>query len=172
MKKTSVQFHITIKEMMLFIEEIVSTNELKCYGYIYFPENQIIEIMTFSLEEIKKYNEIWISHTEKNLSLSEKDILSSRGGDLIIHLGKDDGQELVESAMGVVAEEEIDSLWKRAINRFKKKMLKGAYVVTPSGIKKYYPNLWYSVGAKEAYDKGVIIKPIAGWNHYELRQSE
>ena len=112
--------------MTLFLEEIVRDNELKCYGYIYFPEHQIVEINTFSAVEIKKYNEVWISRTEKDLSLSRKDILTSRGGDLIIHLGKDDGDELGESAIEVVAEEEIDLLWKRVISRFKRKLLKGA----------------------------------------------
>lgn len=131
-----------------------------------------MEIKTISSEEVKKNNEVWICRTEKDLSLSEKDILTSRGGDLIIQIGKDDGEELGESAMGVVAEEEIDLLWKRVISRFKRKLLKGAYVVTPSGMKGDYPNLRYSVGAKEAIDNGVIIKPIAGWNHYELVAKE
>ncbi len=172
MRKTGVQFHITMKEMTLFLEEIMRENKLKCYGYIYFPEHQIVEINAFSTEEIKKYNEVWISREGKDFSLSSKDILTSRGGDLIIHLGKDDGEELSESAMGVVAEEEIDLLWKRVINRFKRKLLKGAYVVSPSGMKGYYPNLRYSAGAKEAYDNGIVIKPVAGWNHYELVEKE
>lgn len=172
MRKTGVQFHITMKEMAAFLEEIIKMNELKFYGYIYFSEHQIVELDTFSQEEIKKYNEIWISREEKDLLLSKKDILLGRIGDLCIQLGKDDGEILGESSMGAVAEEEIDLLWKRLISRLKRKLLKGAYVVTPSGIKEYYPNLRYSVGAKEAYDNGVIIKPIAGWCHFELVEKE
>lgn len=171
MRKIGVQFHVTIQEIVSFLNEIVRGNALKCYGYNFFSEPKVMEITTFSQEEIKKYDEVRISRTGKDLSNSEEG-LGSRDGDLVIHLGKDDGQELVESAMGVVTEAEIDLLWEKIINRFKRKLLKGAYVVTPSGMKKYYPNLRYSVGAKEAYEKGVIIKPIAGWNHYELREPE
>ncbi|MBQ6696476.1 MAG: hypothetical protein IJN16_07210 [Lachnospiraceae bacterium] len=170
MKKTSVQFHATMEEIALFLEAIVNENELKTYGYIYFPTSQVMEITTFSAEELKKYNEVWISRTEQELSMNVKELLLNRSGDLIIQLGKDDGTELGESCMGVVAEEEIDSMWKCFIKRLKKQLLKGAYVVTPNGTKTYYPNLWYSVGAKASYEKGVIIKPIAGWNYYELEE--
>ncbi len=47
-----------------------------------------------------------------------------------------------------------------------------AYVATPSGYQQYYPKHWYTVGAKMAYERGTIIKPIAGWNHYILKNEE
>lgn len=89
---------------------------------------------------------------------------------LIISLGTDDEAELVESAMGVVYNDHIDMLWKRIINKFKKKLVRGAYVVTPDGKRGYYPKHGYTIGAQEAYKKGVAIKPIAGWNYYMLEK--
>ena len=50
MRKTGVQFHITMKEMTAFLEEIMKMNELKFYGYVYFSEHQIVELDTFSQE--------------------------------------------------------------------------------------------------------------------------
>ena len=94
MKKIGVQFHATMKEMALFLEALVNKYELKIYGHIYFPKSQVMEIFTFSHEELKKYNEVWISRTKKDFSVNAKDPLFNRSGDLIIHIGKDDGMEL------------------------------------------------------------------------------
>lgn len=68
--------------------------------------------------------------------------MKQENGDLIISLGTDDGAELV----------------------------RGAYVVTPDGKRGYYPKHSYTIGAQEAYEKGVAIKPIAGWNYYMLKR--
>ncbi len=81
--------------------------------------------------------------------------------------------ELSESSMGVVSDDTIDALWEKVIRQFKKGLLKGVYVVTPNGNSRYYPGHWYTQGAKDAYEKGVRIKPLAGWNQYILkRESE
>ncbi len=81
--------------------------------------------------------------------------------------------ELSESSMGVVSDDTIDALWEKVIRQFKKGLLKGAYVVTPNGNSRYYPGHWYTQGAKDAYEKGVRIRPLAGWNQYILkRESE
>lgn len=87
---------------------------------------------------------------------------------MLISPGADDGIELGESAMGVVSNGGIDSLWKRIINQFKSDLLRGAYAVNPNGKREYYPNHWYTQGAKTAWKNGIIIRPAAGWNHYEL----
>ena len=74
---------------------------------------------------------------------------------------------------GVVSDDTIDALWEKVIRQFKKGLLKGAYVVTPNGNSRYYPGHWYTQGAKDAYEKGVRIRPLAGWNQYILkRESE
>lgn len=51
----------------------------------------------------------------------------------MIELGRDDGIELVESSMGALSDDGIDILWKKIIAQFRKLLLKGAYVATPSG---------------------------------------
>jgi len=72
MRKIGVQFHVTIQEIVSFLDEIVKENGLKCYGYNFFSEPKVMEIMTFSQEEIKKYDEVRISRTGKQLSNNEE----------------------------------------------------------------------------------------------------
>ncbi|MCM1124251.1 MAG: hypothetical protein NC416_16840 [Eubacterium sp.] len=99
--------------------------------------------------------------------------LNEKRGDLIILLGEDDEIELVESCMGALSADNIDALWKKVITQFKKGLLKGAYVINPNnGGCGYYPNHWYTIGAKVAYEKGVIIKPLAGGNQYLLKKED
>ena len=88
--------------------------------------------------------------------------LKEKRGDLIISLGKEEETELSESSMGAVSDDTIDALWEKVITHFKKGLLKGAYVVTPNGNSRYNPGHWYTQGAKDAYEKGVRIKPLAG----------
>lgn len=78
--------------------------------------------------------------------------------------------ELSESSMGAISDEEIDRLWKNMISKFSRGLLRGAYVVTPTGIQAYYPKHGYTEGARRAYERGVAIKPVAGWNLYRLEE--
>lgn len=168
------QFHARKEEIVNYILIIMEQYDLKAMGLVISPQFCVKEITNISNAELMKYEYIFLSKEPFNCTNEEQydEYLNQKRGDLDIDLGKDDGKELVEASMGYLSNGEINPLWKKIINRFKKDFLKGAYVVSPNGMKGYYPNHRYSKGAKEAFDSGVIIKPIAGWNHYELKEQE
>lgn len=167
----NIQFHAKKREIIKFIRNIVDENKVKAFGIVLFPEYEAEEIINFDNQKVLKYNFIILCHDKIEIDNSKNfdKYLKQVNGDLIISLGKDDEVELVESSMGVVYNDNIDLLWKRIINKFKKNLIRGAFVVTPNGKSGYYPKHGYTIGAKEAYERGVIIKPIAGWNHYFLK---
>lgn len=170
MAQTGIQFHARKSEIIDFVQEIVEKNDLRVYGISIFPKYESKEISSFDYDKCKNFEEIIVCKNKLNIEDEKQygEYLDQKKGDLFIDLGKDDGVELVESSMGVLAKDSIDILWKKIITLFKKRLLKGAYVATPQGYKKYYPKHWYTVGAKEAYEKGIVIKPIGGWNYYML----
>ncbi len=173
MSQTVIQFHALTNEIVSFLKEVVKQNNLSAYGVTYFPHTAQ-EIFLSENEKYEKYNLIIVCRSKIEIT-NEKlydEYLSKRCGDLMITLGRDDGIELAESSMGALSDDGIDILWKKIIARFRKILLKGAYVVTPSGYQQYYPKHWYTVGAKMAYERGTIIKPIAGWNHYKLENED
>lgn len=174
MKTMNVQFHITIEELVTYFYDIVISNELKSYGVMLFPNFKVEDNIVFSADEIKKYNFIILSKNNIDISNKEKykNYLNKKKGDLIISIGNDDGIELSESSIGVISNNEIDELWKKIIKDLKKILRKGAFVVNIGGDKKYYPNHMYTSGAKKAFENGIVIKPIAGWNKYELVSEE
>ncbi|MBU5484236.1 hypothetical protein KQI86_07825 [Clostridium sp. MSJ-11] len=175
MKKINFQFHARNDEIADFLQCVVAENGLKAYGIILFPycREDISEEICINYNKVKKYKLIVLSRRGAEIAVEEQydQFIFECRGDLFITIGKDNGIELFESAMGAVSDNDIDKLWIKIISHFKRRLLKGAFVTSPNGLSKYYPNHRYSDGAKQAYDSGVIIRPIAGWNYYELKQS-
>ena len=167
-----IQFHAKKNEIIDFIRNVVNENHLKAFGVTIFPEYDAKEIFLPGEEKFDNFNKIIVCKNQIEIGSREQynEYLNEKRGDLTILIGKDDETELVESSMGVFSSENIDAFWKKVIAQFKKKLLKGAYVVAPSGCSRYYPKHWYTIGAKEAYERGVVIKPIAGWNQYLLKE--
>lgn len=174
MMQINIQFHAKRCETVNFIRNIVHQYNLKAFGITIFPEYVAKEIFLSNKEENVDYNEIIICKGWIDISNIEQydEYINEKRGDLIISLGKDDETELVESSMGALSTDNIDILWKKVIAQFKKELLKGAYVVNPNGNSGYYPKHWYTRGAKDAYEKGVIIKPLVGWNQYLLKNED
>lgn len=172
MKQTCIQFHALNSEVESFIKEVAKKNDLRVYGVIYFPQYSAKELPVEESETWEGCNLIIVCRNEINIS--DKKLydayLQKKCGDLFITLGRDNDMELAESSMGAISDEEIDRLWKNMISRFSRRLLRGAYVVTPTGIQAYYPKHGYTEGAKRAYERGVAIKPVAGWNLYRLEE--
>lgn len=171
-KQMNIQFHAKKYEIIDFVRDVIDENNIKAYGIELFPDYKAEKIINFNDAKVFEYQFIILCHDELKIDNSDQyhEYLKQENGDLIISLGTDDEAELVESAMGVVYNDHIDMLWKRIINKFKKELVRGAYVVTPDGKRGYYPKHGYTIGAQEAYKKGVAIKPIAGWNYYMLEK--
>lgn len=172
MAQICIQFHAKKNEIIDFIRDVVDENHLKAYGITIYPEYDAKEIFLSGEEKYENFSEIIVCKNWIEISSKEQynEYLNEKRGDLIIFIGKDDETELVESSIGAFSSGNIDAFWKKVIAQFKKKLLKGVYVVTPSGRSRYYPKHWYTIGAKEAYERGVAIKPIAGWNRYLLKE--
>lgn len=174
MAQTMLQFHAQNSEIVSFLRETVKKNNLRAFGVTFFPKYMAKEIFLSEGEKYEKYNQIIVCQSELEISNKKlyNEYLNKKCGDLIITLGRDDGVELVESGMGVVSDDGIDVLWKKIIAQFRKQLLGGTYIVAPNGDRRYYPKHWYTIGAKMAYEKGVIIRPIAGWNRYILEKAD
>lgn len=92
---------------------------------------------------------------------------------LFVYMGTQSDESLQESYFSIKGDGKELYFWKRKINIFKKKLLKGAYVVNPlTGVKAFYKNSYYTSGGLQAFQKGVKIMPISGWNYYILAQNE
>lgn len=169
MHQMNLQFHATHKEILCYINEIVELYELKAYGIQLYPEFYCNQIFNDILEDTVHYNEIILCLDELKISNYQEysKYLAEKRGDLIFSLGEENEKLLGESDMGVLSNNEVAPLWKIIRKKFTKKLLKGAFVVGAKG-KQYYPNHWYSEGAKLLYQQGVCIKPIAGNTFYEL----
>lgn len=174
MRQINMQFHAKRNEIVNFLRNIVQQYNLKAYGITIFPEYEAKEIFLSDREKYENFREIIVCKSWIDICNREQynEYLNEKRGDLIILLGEDDETELVESCMGALSIDNIDTLWKKVITQFKKGLLKGAYVVNRSGGSGYYPNHWYTIGAKDAYERGVIIKPLAGGNHYLLKKED
>lgn len=144
MSQTVIQFHALNKEIVSFLKEVVEKNNLRAFGVTRFPQYTAQEIFLFENEKYEKYDLIIVCRSKIEITNKKlyNEYLSKQCGDLMIELGRDDG---------------IDILWKKIIAQFRKLLLKGAYVATPSGYQQYYPKHWYTVGAKMAYERGTII---------------
>ncbi|MCM1501029.1 MAG: hypothetical protein NC124_21435 [Clostridium sp.] len=173
MHQMNLQFHATYKEIIFFVNEIAELYDLKIYGIQLFPEFYCNQLSYDIVDNTIQYEEIILSKNELKIFDREKyhNYLTEKRGDLMFSLGEDDGKILGESAMGALSNDEINPLWKKIRRKFTKNLLKGAFVVGRKG-KQYYPNHWYSKGAKELYQQGVCIKPIAGNTYYELESKE
>ena len=170
MKRISIQFHATCFDLFEFIIEM-KKNSFSVCGLILFPQFEIKKI-TEELEayDIKKFNMVITSKLDIQNEDSYGSFIKKQDNNLIITIGKESDDELYESSMEIWSELEIDSDLKKYITSYKKKMNRGAWVLNPyNNSRKYYKNHMYTINARLAYERGVKIYPVAGWNLYELK---
>lgn len=151
------------------------------------------EIITF-VESLRENTEVTIaianSESPNKLSVLQKELLSDqtckysfiyvkvgtsfeKTNSLFICMGQENEQFISESSMGIYGEGNEFEYRKKQITKYKCTLSKGAYVVNPyRNSKTYYKNVYYTRGAKEAFDKGIQMKPIAGWNYYLLDEAQ
>lgn len=88
-------------------------------------------------------------------------------------MGQDNDICISESSIGISGDGDEFEYWKKKISKFKRILLKGAVVVNPHrDSKAYTKNVYYTRGAKVAFDNGVQMKPVAGWNFYLLGEPQ
>ena len=169
MKKMVIQFHATHDDLLRFVLEMIK-NGWKIGGIILFPEFSI-KCVTEDLNasDINDFDMIIISKKLIQTADSYEDFINNQDNNLGITVGKEKDDKLFETSMWTYTELEIDPDWKKMINLIKKRMNRGAWVINPyNKNRKFDKSHMYTDDAKMAYEKGVKICPIAGWNIYEL----
>lgn len=172
MKKINIQFHATHEDIL---ELILGINERYIVSKVtLFPDFELIEVgRAAKVVELEDADMIVISKSNLQSSEDYNSFIKMQDNNLVIRLGKEHDNKLYESSMFVWTEKELDNDFVKIIKSFKKQMRRGAWVLNPnSGVKKYYNNLLYTDRARQAYEKGVTICPIAGWNLFELTNDD
>lgn len=174
MNKLSLQFHATIKDIYAFVNDILRCGTYYVCGVSLNPKFKLEDISTESgISDFKRYEMIVVSKDSIVHCDDYKGFVCNQENNLGITVGYNDNDILKESTMWISSQNEIDDEWKGIINKYKRSLLKGAWVVNPNtNVRTYYKNHRYTTSAKEAYEKGVKICPIAGWNIYELTNEQ
>lgn len=175
MSKISLQFHATIKDIYEFVNNLLQKETYyNVCGVILNPNFELEDISIASgINDFKRYDMIIISKEKIIYGDDYNEFICKQDNNLGITIGCKVGDVLKESTIWTNAENEISKDWKKIINAYKKSLLKGAWVVNPSTkAKVYYKDHKYTVNAKLAYEEGIKICPIAGWNIYELSNEQ
>lgn len=173
MKKNIIQFHATKEDFFMYIEDILNNIQF-VYGIEIIPQFKQYKIDKESLSQcLRKCKFVVVSEKLMPLYDSYEEFSDNTNNKLIISLGEENDNRLVESSIGVISDTDINSEWVKIIKSIKKNMLRGAWCInTCNGAKQYYKNHMYTLNAKKLYDDGVRIFPITGWNIYELTNNE
>lgn len=174
MSSTSLQFHATTDDIYKFVIELLGNSQYNACGIILSPKFKIIEFDKLcDFHAFEKFEMIFISKEQINFYENYKDFSENQDNNIGILLGYNDADTIKESSMWIKSEDVIDKDFKKCINRFKNNLINGAWIVNPyTGDKAYYKNHKYTINAKKAYESGIKICPIAGWNIYELVSEE
>lgn len=169
MKKTSVQFHATSIDIHNFVAEMIDKGLYTCGIKIYPVFEIFLDITMMTPMEINELDMIFMSKSNIPIADNYNEFIAKQDNNIGITVGKECDGKLFESTMWMYSESEIDSDLLKCINSFKKKMNRGAWLKSPySDTKKYFKNHLYTENAKKAFENGITICPIAGWNTYEL----
>jgi len=168
--KINLQFHATTKDIFEFVFNMLYNEQYIACGVILFPSFELENISIDSnINDFNRYDMIVISTKKITFCDNYREFMSKQDNNLGITVGHEEGDKLKESSMWVYSDTLIDQAWKEIINKYKKSLLKGAWVVNLVTKKKSFnKNHRYTVSAKHAYENGTQICPIAGSNIYEL----
>ena len=171
--KTSIQFHATNFDFFEFVSEM-KNKDYKICGIKLFPGFELkMDFKELKPIDINDMDMIFISKSNIPIADNYKEFIAKQDGNLGITVGKESDGKLLESAMWMFTESEFDPDLKKIMTAFKKRMIRGAWLKSPiNNTKTYFKNHLYTLNAKLAYENGVTICPIAGWNVYELKNEQ
>ena len=160
MNKYGFQFLATREEINSFVESLCANAEVSiAIGNCESPNELSILQTGLTSDQICKCSFIYIK-----LGAS-----FDKSNSMFICMGQDNEKCISESSIGIKGEGIEFDYWKKQISKYKRTLSKGAYVVNPyCNGKTFYGNVYYTKGTKEAFDRGIQLKPIAGWNYYLL----
>lgn len=175
MGNINIGFHATIDEIIQKIKSVMFQYKLNAIVVKLWPEFEfeIIDQMTFEIKDeyINSARFIFLcSEVPSQLSKNYNEFLSQNVENLVLQIGDRTEGSMKESTIGTRATDlENVKLWKKVISIFKKEMNQGVWIIDPrSGAKKYYKNHYFTIGAQNAYEKGIKMKAFAGLSEYHL----
>lgn len=174
MQKMSMQFHATVNELRSVIIGMLDKGYF-VMGYVLTRDFKLISInKQTGIDEFKSLFGVIVSKNEIQKADSYSEFLANQDDYLGMYIGEETDSYLLESTIWAAANDSIAPEWKNFINRFKRKMLRGAWVINlETNTRAYSKNHMYTVGAKERYDSGVIIRQFEqSFSHYALVKEE
>jgi hypothetical protein len=178
-RSAGIQFHATPSEIAEVLAQFRAAFACNV-GVTTFPE-ETVKIYDVSKEinweeiaklasDIKNGVSVYLSAKSISPPPSSRYFLGYNLGSIVVDIGKMANLSLQESSIGCKSKSPDDLAFaKKAINLFTKITKTGAYAFKPGENEEFfYKNHRYSQGAKELYDKGYEIKPIAGSVRYKL----
>ncbi|QFT87272.1 hypothetical protein FIU87_01220 [Bacillus sp. THAF10] len=171
MGNINIGFHAQKDEVVKLINSIMLQYQLTVVAVKLWPDFEYQIIDTMKEEYLNSARFIFFSkETPRQLSNNYHEFLVQNAESLVLQIGERTEESMKESTIGTRAtNSENIKLWKKVIKIFKEEMHQGVWVMVPkSGVKKYYKNHYFTIGAKNAYEKGVKMKAFAGINEYQL----
>lgn len=176
MASINIQFHGLPSEIIDFAEECARDYELNPVIVQLFPEFKAIfdeDInLRSSINKPTQIDQIHLLVTKPDMSINDYMMFLDKNPDkLVFSIGKYDNERLTESALsGITDNPELFDIWKKIGRKLKAITLTGAWVINPeSGNKSFYKNHRYTIAAKKAFEDGLKILPVGGWNYYVLK---
>ena len=165
MAQINFQFHARRNELLTFISEMANEHNLYVVSVELFPNFKYrIETEINDLIFNQDARLIVLSVNYPILDLTDyNDFCKTIRGNFTIFLGMDSNNIIQNSSMGCLSDTEVDKLWVKINNKYKRKMLKGAWGINPlNGGKFYYKNHYYTEQAKMAYENDYKLHSSVG----------
>lgn len=175
MAKINLQFHATQDEIIEVIKNSVTEYGLFLVSSQLFPEFtcELINIEEFDekVSILKNSRMIFLYNYKPDTSIKNyMNFLETNKEFLLFDISNQDKNTLRESSIGTITyDTETLKIWKNIIGKFKRNLIKGAWIVWHmTGTKRYEKNHYYTISAKRAFEDGIKIVPFSGQYEYML----
>ena len=162
MSQTGVQFLATQEEILDMLDWFRSDRKMViAAGHYSTPGEQILLFPDEPIDWIKNstffYLKLGTRFSEEN--------------SLFVHTNIAPDGCIRESSAGLKGEGPEFDYWKKRLARLRRTFRKGAWLFSPySDVGTYLKSQYYTDGARAAYDRGVKLMALAGWNYYRLEE--
>lgn len=157
----NLQFHATKEDIIELIKKTLIEFDLYMVAIKLFPEFkwELISIHEFDdkLNIINESRMVFLSVSKPEVIPNNyMEFLKQNNNSLVFDIGQLKDNILVESAIGTIAQDlETLKLWKKIVNRYKRTLLKGAWIINDeSGIKEFSKNHYYTSKAQKEFKHG------------------
>lgn len=178
-RSTGIQFHATPSEIVNVLAQFrakvacnVAVARTSIEDVTLYNRDEVIDWLNISelARDASRGVRVYLSESKLTCPSSSRYFLDFNMGSTIVNIGKMTDSSLQETSISCKSENPDDlEFTKKAINLFRKITKTGAYAFKPGEDGElFYKNHRYSQGAKDLYDKGYEIKPIAGSIRHRL----